>query len=210
MPYTVQVGANPLAAATAPAQGYQSERRLPLVATFQYRQGTTFKSEVATNCATTGGYCFTAFAQPTARVESSVGSAAGPASRTVTTTYKNDIGKWVIGLVEKRGCLGNADCGSGLTLSRTDYDLATLLPWKEFGVDQVNPVATYAYGASGLLTSAKDARNNQTSVLSYSFGTPTSLLFADGTSFFAGSPAGARSVGLQIRRNKEHAICTTR
>jgi RHS repeat-associated protein len=188
MPYVVRVGSNPLTIASVQAQGFQSERRLPPLSVVQYQQGVTFQQTVPADCGSGSTYCFDNFAHPTRNTKASSGNAGGTFSRTDTTTYQNDLTKWIIGLVKTTGCMGPVECNgtTGLTTSRTDYDAASL-PWKSFGFDQVNPQSTQTYNADGTLATVKDGRNNLTSLTSWKRGIPQLVTFPP----TAESPTGA-------------------
>jgi RHS repeat-associated protein len=170
--YTAMVGANPL--------GYVSEfmgdvsgsqRRAPVRVTTQYLQGTVFKSEVPLACGAGGtGLCMDAFANPTRRVMSSTGGAAGDFSRTETYAYQHDFAKWVVGLPLSTTCTATTDCTPDKVVSSTLYDPTTLLPWKTYSFGALT--ATLTYDATGKLATATDARDHTTSLSDWKLGVP--------------------------------------
>lgn len=99
-------------------------------------QSATFTRQVPATCG--GIYCFDALARETATVKSSSGLGASY-SKTETTTYHDNLSKWVVGQVATQAT-------NGIQSARTDYD-ANAMPWKTWAFGKLQQTLTYETAA---------------------------------------------------------------
>jgi hypothetical protein len=159
MPYLVQVGVNPLMMGDAI---YVSERRLPVQTQVQTLQGATFTRS-------TGLY--DAFAQPKTVTRSSaglVGSASGYSRTDLFEYTEPNTAKWVIEQPTKV-------TASGIVVSQTDYDSASLLPATTYSFGAV--VASFEYASDGTLTKVTDGNGKATTLANWKRGVPQLITF---------------------------------
>ncbi|WP_249474657.1 RHS repeat protein [Luteimonas galliterrae] len=124
------------------------------------QQGTTYLWQVNN---------FDTFAKPLSVTRS---SAPGGYTRTDTTLYDHNFGKWVIGQVTT-----STNTNTGLVEVETDYDNVTAQPLstKSFGKLR----QTMTYHADGTLATAKDGNNNVTTFANWKRGVPQKVTYAD-------------------------------
>ncbi|WP_295924216.1 RHS repeat protein [uncultured Xanthomonas sp.] len=94
-------------------------------------------------------------------------------SRTNTTEYYDDTGRWILGQVAK---LSNDN--SGLVVSQTSYD-GNAMPYQAWAFGKLQQ--TLSYNADGTLASVKDGNNQMTALSSWKRGVPQSIGYADGS-----------------------------
>ncbi|MEO7930329.1 MAG: DUF6531 domain-containing protein, partial [Lysobacter sp.] len=168
VPYVVRVGANPLGGVFFnEIQIYASERRLPIATRNLVQQGVTF-----TNATTV----FDTYARPAQATRGSTGGAAGNFTRTETTTYSNNLAKWVVGQV------ASVTDGSvpATPISRTVYDATTAMPLQTFSFELLQQTLTY--NTNGTLATVTDGRNNVTTLSNWYRGIPRLINYPDSTS----------------------------
>lgn len=124
------------------------------------QQGVTFTHDAT---------MFDAFARETAANDS---SSLGY-SRTVSTTYRDNLPAWVLGQVA-RSVVSNVE------VSSTVFDTATDLPWKTYAFDKLQ--STMTYSADGTLRTVADGSNRVTTLSNWYRGIPRSIVYADGKS----------------------------
>ena len=102
-------------------------------------------------------------------------------SRTETTTYKDDLSKWVLGQVATVTCnayspvnAGDNPCNGDVEVSIT-YNATSLLPEAitKFG----KPQGTIAYNADGTIQAITDGNTNTTSFSSWKRGIPQTITY---------------------------------
>ena len=97
-------------------------------------------------------------------------SVSGTASRTEATEYQHDLARWIVMLPKRRLI-------NGTEVDKTDYDSASMLPWRthRFGL----LMRTFTYDVYGSLSTVKEGTTNQTTTLSeWKWGIPQSVQFA--------------------------------
>lgn len=89
-----------------------------------------------------------------------------------TVDYFDALDKWVLGLEESRSL-------NGVQSLRTEYDNASLLPYRVFGFgDQL--LSSYSYHLDGAPKSITDSADNTTRLDDWWRGVPRTVTFADG------------------------------
>ncbi|UHQ22626.1 hypothetical protein LVB77_18565 [Lysobacter sp. 5GHs7-4] len=140
---------------------FSSERQRPQVSGSVLQDGVSFYSDNET---------FDEFAQVTRVGQSNTLGA----TRTDLTDYYNDKAKWVIGQVAKQ-----TNLNTGAIVSRTDYDVGTALPVRDYAYEKLQQ--TLGYNPDGTLASVKDGRDLVTTVSDWKRGMPQTVRFQDGT-----------------------------
>ncbi|MFA6135726.1 MAG: hypothetical protein WC869_17095, partial [Phycisphaerae bacterium] len=161
-PYAVRLGTSQ----QPYGDGYVAEYPRPEVSNVITQQGVDFTRAVQTGCVATGVYCLDNFLRPT-KVKRSSSTAN---SIIETTTYFDQMSKWVLGQVSTTAV------GSKV-VSQTDYDATTALPLKTYSFGLLQQ--TLSYNADGTVASAKDGRNNVTAVSNWYRGVPRVITYAD-------------------------------
>ena len=93
-------------------------------------------------------------------------------SRTDTTEYYDDLGKWIVGQSAK-----STNTNTGLVESQTSYD-ANAMPSQRWSFGKLR--LTLGYNSDGTLATVKDGNNNTTTVSNWKRGVPQSIHYADG------------------------------
>ncbi len=93
-------------------------------------------------------------------------------SKTDTTTYYDDLAKWVVGQTASAST-------NGIEASRTNYDPASDLPIATYAFGKLQQTLTY--NTDGTVATAKDGNNNVTTLSSWYRGVPRNIGHADGT-----------------------------
>jgi RHS repeat-associated protein len=150
----------PVGDTTQPRSDDFTEQYLrPQVSNAVALQGATFSSNVTS---------FDGFARPVAVTKSSsMGS-----TKTDTTTYYDDLTKWVLGQVANAAT-------NGVQTTRSDYDAVSDLPTASYAFGKLQQ--TLAYNADGTLATAKDGNNNVTTLSNWYRGVPRNITNADNT-----------------------------
>jgi YD repeat-containing protein len=122
---------------------------------------------------TTSTNSFDAFARPTSETQTGTGIGAygGATSRIDTTTYADDTGRWVLGMVKQKSV-------NGTIASKTDYDSLDR-PTNEYAFGK--RVLTKAWNNDGTLASVTDGDSNTTTFSRWHRGLPQTVKFADNT-----------------------------
>lgn len=165
--YPEPIGNNPLEVAD-----YLASRHRPQKQRITTQQGVNF-SWLANN--------FDGFARPLSVTRS---SGLGQ-SRTESTSYFDQLPKWVMGQIASV-----TDNATGTVMSQTGYNPTTALPqdtWR-FGKLQ----ASYGFNPDGTLATVKDGANQTTSYSNYKRGLAQNIGYADGT----GESAVVNDIGL--------------
>lgn len=134
-------------------------RNRPVVKTVISQDGATF---------TTAVNSFDAFARATSETES---SSLGY-SKTDTTTYADDLSRWVLGMATQSAT-------NGIVSSQTNYDSLDQ-PTSQYAFGKL--ASTKAWNGDGTLASISDGDGHITSFSGWTRGLPTKVTFADGTS----------------------------
>jgi len=151
-----------------------TSRRLPRRRVVTTQQGETFTWEVDNNCAG-ASYCFDAWARPI-RVKK-FSSLSPSYAKTETTTYHDNLSKWVLGQVETVSI-------DGTQVARTDYTPTYALPLRTYSFGKLQQTLGYTTTSgdqNGTLRTIKDGRNNVTTLTSWKRGIPQSIGYFDGT-----------------------------
>lgn len=148
----------------------QSEYHRPQIKAVTTQQGATFTWE---------GQTFDKFARPlqTTRYSSLT---PGPNARIDVTTYADREDLWVLGQVAQ---VVNTDLGR--VIEKTSYDPATALPTvfhspDAVGATQFQAMQTLTYNTDGTIATAKDGRNNVTTLSNWYRGVPKNIQFPGG------------------------------
>ena len=150
-----------------------ANRNRPLVSTQIVQDGATF---------TTAVNSFDDFARSTSETESSTLGY----SKTDTTTYQDDLSRWVLGQVSSTSVLGAAVPCAASTVNDTNlttctiYDSNTDLPTQTYGFGKL--VSTKAWNGDGTLASVADGDTNVTTLSNWYRGLPQTVGYANGTS----------------------------
>ncbi|MDQ1093809.1 YD repeat-containing protein [Xanthomonas sacchari] len=94
-------------------------------------------------------------------------------SRTDTTEYYDDLGKWILGQRTK-----STNTDTGLVESQTSYD-TNAMPSQRWSFGKLR--LTLGYNGDGTLATVKDGNNNTTTVSSWKRGVPQLIRYPDGT-----------------------------
>lgn len=132
------------------------------------QQGVTFSSVV-------NG--FDTFARPLVTTKSSTLGY----SRKEVTTYNDNSEKWVLGQVASVTCTEPVSTCSpaSLVLSKTDYDPATALPIRTYGMGS-KLTGTFTYNADGTLATSKNGNNHGATYSSWMRGIPRLVTYDNG------------------------------
>ncbi|MBV6324837.1 RHS repeat domain-containing protein [Duganella violaceipulchra] len=115
-----------------------------------------------------------------------VSRSSGLGSRTETTAFSDNLGKWVLG---QTGSVTESSTGKVMVQNTFDTVTSDLLTVSQFGLLK----ETRTYYADGTLKTSKDGLNQTTTFSSYLFGIPRLTSFADGkTKSFVVSPSYAQ------------------
>lgn len=145
--------------------GYLATRHTPLKAKRLVQEAEQFSTTI------TG---FDEFARPIGTTKS---SSLGY-SRIETTTYHDNMAKWILGQVATTSV-------NGTQVSRADYDTTYALPIRTYSFGKLQQTLGYTTTTGdqdGTLRTVKDGRNNVTTFGSWYRGVPRSITYADGTS----------------------------
>ncbi|MFT3897348.1 MAG: RHS repeat-associated core domain-containing protein [Thermomonas sp.] len=176
-PFPAQVGS----VSTSSADTVGSLLR-PLKATSISQDGVTFSWQVPSTCNGNNTLCF----DIRARAKTVVRSSTLGYSRTETTTYSDNVTKWVLGLVAQVKCVAPttalpAGCGSsGTIMSETTYDSTYGLPLVSKAFGKVQQTLDYNFTAGtqdGTLKTIKDGRNNVTTLTNWYRGIPQTITY---------------------------------
>lgn len=148
----------------------QSEYHRPQTKAVTTQQGATFTWQSQT---------FDKFARPL-QVTRYSSLTPGPSSRTDVTTYADNEGLWVLGQVAQ---VVNID--TNRIVEKTTYDSGTALPTifhapDVVGATQFKALQTLTYNADGTIATAKDGKDNVTTLSAWYRGVPTSIQFPGG------------------------------
>jgi YD repeat-containing protein len=160
---------------------FTEEYPRPTVSTNVTRQGVTFTSQVNVDCEAAGVYCLDRFARPLSMTKSSTLGY----SKTDTTMYHDNLGKWVLGQVATQAT-------DGVQSARTEYD-ANAMPWKTYAFGKLQQTLAYdttstvASGQRGTLKTVTDGRSYVTTLTNWHRGIPRSIRYPVTDE----SPAGA-------------------
>ncbi|KAA9132078.1 RHS repeat-associated core domain-containing protein [Marinihelvus fidelis] len=147
------------------------------------QDGTAFVWNVENSCS--GALCFDGYARPTRVTRSS--TVIGSPTRTETTTYHDNLTKWILGQVRRITCVAPttalpAGCGSaGVEMFDRTYDATWAVPLvtERFGrVEQTlgwDTTSTIASGQRGTIRTVADGGGNTTTLTSWKRGTPQSI-----------------------------------
>lgn len=94
-------------------------------------------------------------------------------SRTDTTTYYDDLGKWVLGQVKS-----SVNQNTGLTESNVEFDAASAKPQRLYAFGRLRQ--SLGYNGDGTLRTVVDGRNNTTVLSDWKGGLPQRIQFPDG------------------------------
>jgi YD repeat-containing protein len=134
------------------------------------QDGATFTKQVESGCGGTGIYCFDLYGYPTKTTRfSSLGF-----SRTDTTTYFNQLTKWILGQAQTTTCVAPSSC-AGLVEAQTNYDATTAAPLKTYAFGKVQQTLTYnSDGTVATMSNGRDGVDAETTVTlsSWKRGTP--------------------------------------
>lgn len=127
----------------------------PVVRTTIGQDAVTFTNEVLQ---------FDAHARP---VKVRKSNSAGHA-RTDTTTYYDDLSRWVLGQVQR---VVNDD--GGIEVSRSEFDTTLDVPIRFYDFGQL--VQSVGYNSDGTVATVRDGRNNTTTLSNWRFGIPQTI-----------------------------------
>ena len=165
MPYPSSLGANHNSALAYSLEG----RHRPLFRKKIKRDGVTYTYSVCTT-----QDCWDRFARPLKATKSN----SGGYSKLETTTYHDNLSKWILGQVATTAV-------NGVQVARTDYTPVYALPLRTYSFGKLQQTLGYTTTTGvqdGTLRTVRDGRNNVTTFTSWHRGIPRSINYADGTS----------------------------
>jgi len=152
----------------------------PEVRTDFVQDGVTFSSQVASTCNGNNTLCFDNFVRPTTVTQSSTLGY----SRTETTTYADNTGKWILGQVATRAT-------NGILAQQTTYDSTYALPVGSYAFGKLqqtlgyDTTSTVASGLLGTLKTVTDGNGHTTTLTNWKRGIPQTIAYADGSGLSA-------------------------
>jgi len=100
------------------------------------------------------------------------------ASRSESSTYHDDLVRWIVGRPQSVTCTAPATC-AGKVISQTDYDPTTALPLRTYSFGQLQ--SAFTYHPNGALATVADAKNNTTTLTDWKRGIPQAIRHPDGS-----------------------------